>query len=41
MVQGFQEEHLHVDEEIRYIIDGTGYEDVIPPDTCFRRMAER
>jgi cupin superfamily acireductone dioxygenase involved in methionine salvage len=28
MIQSFYEEHLHVDEEIRYIIDGKGYEDV-------------
>jgi len=29
MIQGFYEEHLHADEEIRYIVDGAGYEDVI------------
>ncbi len=28
MIQSFYQEHLHIDEEIRYIIDGEGYEDV-------------
>ena len=31
MIQKFYEEHLHADEEIRYIIDGAGYEDVNLP----------
>lgn len=30
MIQSFYQEHLHIDEEIRYIIDGEGYEDVCP-----------
>ena len=31
MIQSFYQEHLHIDEEIRYIIDGKGYEDVLSP----------
>jgi 1,2-dihydroxy-3-keto-5-methylthiopentene dioxygenase len=28
MIEKFYDEHLHADEEIRYIIGGEGYEDV-------------
>ena len=46
MIQSFYEEHLHADEEIRYIIDGAGYEDVISyafglTDTQIRDKNER
>jgi len=30
LVDGFWEEHLHIDGEIRYILDGHGFEDVYP-----------
>jgi len=32
VIKSFYEEHLHIDEEIRYIVDGEGYEDVLHPD---------
>jgi cupin superfamily acireductone dioxygenase involved in methionine salvage len=28
LVDGFWEEHLHIDGELRYILDGHGFEDV-------------
>jgi hypothetical protein len=31
MIKNFYEEHLHIDEEIRWILDGEGFFDVIPP----------
>ncbi|KAG9080213.1 1,2-dihydroxy-3-keto-5-methylthiopentene dioxygenase [Ceratobasidium sp. 370] len=38
-IKGFFEEHMHEDEEIRYILDGSGFFDVRRPDEAWVRVA--